>query len=186
MFERRPPDRSHLPAAGASVYLLGIAGAGMTGLARILAAEGYGVVGSDLLVTPETRRLQAHGIRFVDSDDLATPAGAGLVVHTSAAPNDHPVLQAALQHPEAAVRLVVIALVRVALLLVIGRVVHEVAELPGQLAPLSVHGIGDRLQLRPNALMHVHHFFHYPPVCLRRAVGYRVHAHAAAGQLFED
>ncbi|MCL7960609.1 MAG: UDP-N-acetylmuramate--L-alanine ligase [marine benthic group bacterium] len=95
MFERRPPDRSHLPAAGASVYLLGIAGAGMTGLARILAAEGYGVVGSDLLVTPETRRLEAHGIRFVDSDDMVAPAGVELVVHTSAAPDDHPVLQAA-------------------------------------------------------------------------------------------
>ena len=95
MVERRPPDRSHLPAPGASVYLLGIAGAGMTGLARILAAEGYRVVGSDLLVTPEARRLEAHGIRFVDSDDLVSPAGAGLVVHTSAAPNDHAVLQAA-------------------------------------------------------------------------------------------
>ncbi|MEK6255588.1 MAG: Mur ligase domain-containing protein, partial [Gemmatimonadales bacterium] len=95
MVERRPPDRSHLPVPGASVYLLGIAGAGMTGLARILAAEGYRVVGSDLLVTPEARRLEAHGIRFVDSDDLVSPAGAGLVVHTSAAPNDHAVLQAA-------------------------------------------------------------------------------------------
>ena len=95
MVERRPPDRSHLPTPAASVYLLGIAGAGMTGLARILAAEGYRVVGSDLLVTPEALRLEAHGVRFVDSDDLVSPAGAGLVVHTSAAPNDHAVLQAA-------------------------------------------------------------------------------------------
>ena len=95
MLERLPPDRSHLPAAGTSVYLLGIAGAGMTGLARILAAEGYSVVGSDLLITPEARRLEAHGVRFVDSDDMVTPAGVDLVVYTSAAPADHPILQAA-------------------------------------------------------------------------------------------
>ncbi len=97
MAERRPPDRSHLPAPGASIYLLGIAGAGMTGLARILASEGYRVVGSDLLVTPEARRLETHGIRFVDSDDMVSATDAGLVVHTSAAPHDHPVLRAARQ-----------------------------------------------------------------------------------------
>jgi len=67
----------------------------MTGLARILAAEGYSVVGSDLLITPEARRLEAHGVRFVDPDDMVAPAGVELVVHTSAAPSDHPVLQAA-------------------------------------------------------------------------------------------
>lgn len=95
MTERRPADRSQLPPPGSAVYLLGIAGAGMTGLARLLAAEGYQVTGSDMSVTPEARRLEAHGVRFSGADDTGPATGAGLVVHTSAAPSDHPVLEAA-------------------------------------------------------------------------------------------
>lgn len=64
----------------------------MTGLARLLAAEGYRVSGSDQQVTPEARRLESYGIRLVETDDLAAAAGAALVVHTSAAPAEHPVL----------------------------------------------------------------------------------------------
>lgn len=97
MAEHGPPDRNLLPPAGASVFLLGIAGAGMSGLARLLAGEGYRVTGSDLLITPETRRLQSHGIRLVKEEDTRPAAESGLVVHTSAAPPDHPVLAAARQ-----------------------------------------------------------------------------------------
>ena len=69
----------------------------MAGLARLLRAEGYRVSGSDLLVTPEARRLESHGIRLVAPDDLVAATDAGLVVHTSAAPPDHPVLHGARQ-----------------------------------------------------------------------------------------
>jgi UDP-N-acetylmuramate--alanine ligase len=95
MTERRPPDRSLLPPPGASIYLLGIAGAGMTGLARLLSAEGYRVAGSDQRITPEARRLESHGVRLCGADDTVPATGAGLVVHTSAAHADHPVLAAA-------------------------------------------------------------------------------------------
>ncbi len=95
MTDRRPPDRSVLPPAGEAVYLLGIAGAGMSGLAFLLASEGYRVSGSDLQITPEARRLEAKGVRLVAVDDIRPAAEAGLVVHTSAAPVDHPVLVAA-------------------------------------------------------------------------------------------
>jgi UDP-N-acetylmuramate--alanine ligase len=97
MAEHRPPGRDLLPPAGASVFLVGIAGAGMSGLARLLAADGYRVTGSDLLVTLEARRLESHGIRLVNEDDTRPVAESGLVVHTSAAPPDHPVLVAARQ-----------------------------------------------------------------------------------------
>jgi UDP-N-acetylmuramate--alanine ligase len=97
MGDRRPPDRNYLPPPGASVYLLGIAGAGMTGLARLLASEGYRVSGSDLLVTPEARRLESYGIQLVDGDDVAAAAAAGLVVRTSAAALDHPIVAGARQ-----------------------------------------------------------------------------------------
>ena len=95
MPDRSPPDRSVLPLAGEAVYLLGIAGAGMSGLAFLLASEGYRVSGSDLQITPEARRLEAKGVQLVAVDDIRPAAKAGLVVHTSAAPVDHPVLVAA-------------------------------------------------------------------------------------------
>ncbi|MEE9472232.1 MAG: Mur ligase domain-containing protein, partial [Gemmatimonadota bacterium] len=69
MPDRRPPDRSVLPPAGEAVYLLGIAGAGMSGLAFLLASEGYRVCGSDLQITPEARRLEAKGVQLVAVDD---------------------------------------------------------------------------------------------------------------------
>lgn len=95
MTERRLPDRGLLPPPGAEVYLVGIAGAGMSGLARLLAAERYRVKGSDTLITPEAKRLESHGVQFVPEDDLGPAVEADLVVHTSAAPADHPVLEAA-------------------------------------------------------------------------------------------
>jgi UDP-N-acetylmuramate--alanine ligase len=67
----------------------------MTGLARLLASEGYQVAGSDTCLTPEARRLETHGIRFFEADDAIAATGASVVVHTSAAPNDHPILVAA-------------------------------------------------------------------------------------------
>lgn len=97
MTDRRPPDRNLLPPAGEAVYLLGIAGAGMSGLAFLLASEGYRVSGSDLQITPEARRLEEKGVRLAAVDDIRPAAEAGLVVHTSAAPLDHPVLVAARQ-----------------------------------------------------------------------------------------
>lgn len=95
MLEHRPPNRSLLPPPGAPVFLLGIAGAGMSGLARLLASEGYGVTGCDLQITAEARQLEAHGIRFVSEEDTRPAVEASLVVHTSAAAADHPVLAAA-------------------------------------------------------------------------------------------
>lgn len=90
-----PADRALLPPPGAPVYLLGIAGAGMSGLAMLLAADGYRVTGSDRELTPESRRLEALGVRLVPESDPQPATQVALLVHTSAAPADHPVLAAA-------------------------------------------------------------------------------------------
>ena len=91
----QPADRALLPPPGASVYLLGIAGAGMSGLAVLLAAEGYRVSGADREITPEARRLESLGVSLVRESDTAAARRAELVIHTSAAPPDHPVIVAA-------------------------------------------------------------------------------------------
>lgn len=95
MSDRPPATRALLPARGSAVYLLGVAGAGMSGLAVLLAAEGYRVRGSDREITPEARRLQDLGVRLVPESDPMPALDCALVVHTSAAPDDHPVLVAA-------------------------------------------------------------------------------------------
>jgi UDP-N-acetylmuramate--alanine ligase len=95
MTDSRVAGRHLLPPSGASVFFLGIAGAGMSGLARLFAAEGYAVSGADMEITPETRRLESDGIRLVERDEARRAGESDLVVYTSAAPEDHPVLAAA-------------------------------------------------------------------------------------------
>lgn len=95
MTERRPAESRLLPPEGASIYLLGIAGAGMAGLAVLLAAAGYRVGGSDRQPTPEAEGLVDRGVRLWPESDLRPLREADLVVYTSAAPEDHPALLAA-------------------------------------------------------------------------------------------
>ena len=95
MADLRPASRERLPSPGSTVYLLGIAGAGMSGLAVLFSAEGYRVTGSDANPTPDSRRLSRHGVRLVEEDDLETVRRSDLVVYTSAAAADHPILKTA-------------------------------------------------------------------------------------------
>jgi len=45
------------------VHMVGIAGAGMSGIARVLAEEGYRVSGSDLQSNSVTKKLSEIGFR---------------------------------------------------------------------------------------------------------------------------
>ena len=56
------PDYQNLFGQVRKVYLVGIGGAGMSGLARILKSQGFEVSGSDLKATPIVEQLQAEGI----------------------------------------------------------------------------------------------------------------------------
>ena len=47
------------------VYFVGIGGISMSGLAQILAKEGFTVSGSDRAESPITQRLEASGIRVL-------------------------------------------------------------------------------------------------------------------------
>ena len=91
--EVRLPVRSDLPAAGSAIHMIGVGGAGMRGLACLLAHEGYRVSGAD------TNSLEAAddliGVRLVDESDLDCVSGSALVIRSAAVPNDHPQMLAA-------------------------------------------------------------------------------------------
>ena len=77
------------------VHLVGIGGAGMSGLARILLLRGHHVTGSDLRdgrALEELRVLGAHVAVGHHADNLA---GADIVVTSSAVPTDNPEVRAA-------------------------------------------------------------------------------------------
>ncbi|WP_092486743.1 UDP-N-acetylmuramate--L-alanine ligase [Desulfoscipio geothermicus] len=77
------------------VHFIGIGGAGMSGLARVLLDENYDVRGSDLNSTPVTARLQELGAVVYQGHDGANIKDAGLVVYSTAIKPDNPELQTA-------------------------------------------------------------------------------------------
>ncbi|HEX3648411.1 MAG TPA: UDP-N-acetylmuramate--L-alanine ligase [Pseudonocardiaceae bacterium] len=81
------------------VHLIGIGGAGMSGIARILLARGVPVSGSDAKDSPTVLGLRAQGARIgigqsADNLDLL-PGGPSVVVVSSAIRADNPELAAA-------------------------------------------------------------------------------------------
>ncbi len=89
------PVRGDLPTAGASIHLVGIAGAGMRGLAVLLSEAGYRVSGCDRSGADGLTELVARGIGLADAHDPGHVEGADLLIHTSAVAADHPELRAA-------------------------------------------------------------------------------------------
>jgi UDP-N-acetylmuramate--alanine ligase len=75
------------------VHLVGIGGAGMSGLARLAAAAGYRVSGSDREESDALAALRAAGIAArAGHDAAAVPAGAAALVVSTAIPADNPEL----------------------------------------------------------------------------------------------
>jgi len=78
-----------------AVYLIGIGGIGMSGLARYFAAQGKHVAGYDRTPTDLTKELEAAGISVRFADDVnAIPAElknaeTTLVIYTPAVPSNH-------------------------------------------------------------------------------------------------
>jgi UDP-N-acetylmuramate--alanine ligase len=83
-----------LPELGA-VHFIGIGGAGMSGIARILLARGVAVSGSDRRDTPTLLALRALGARVWLGHDPGHLAGADTVVVSTAIRPDNPELAAA-------------------------------------------------------------------------------------------
>ncbi|HEY1024714.1 MAG TPA: UDP-N-acetylmuramate--L-alanine ligase [Sphingobacteriaceae bacterium] len=81
------------------VYLIGIGGIGMSGLARYFHKRGARVSGYDRTETVLTRKLQEEGVDVVYEDDLKvvpagfqTPSDGTLVIYTPAIPKDSAIL----------------------------------------------------------------------------------------------
>lgn len=91
--EVRLPVRSDLPAVGSAIHMIGVGGAGMRGLARLLTHEGYRVSGADRNSVAAAADL--IGVRLVSEADLDCVAGAALIVRSAAVPDDHPQMLAA-------------------------------------------------------------------------------------------
>lgn len=72
------------------VHLVGVGGAHMSAIARILLARGHQVSGCDLKRTPVIDALQTLGLAAYEGHDAAHVGDAQLVVATSAAREDNP------------------------------------------------------------------------------------------------
>jgi UDP-N-acetylmuramate--alanine ligase len=81
------------------IHFVGIGGSGMSGIAEVLANQGYEVTGSDLSESATTRRLAAQGIRIALGHTAQNAATADAVVVSTAVRDDNPeVMMARLRH----------------------------------------------------------------------------------------
>jgi len=72
------------------IHLIGIGGAGMSGIAEVLLNLGYAVSGSDLAQSDVTQRLQRQGATVFQGHAAAHMHGADVVVVSSAVKADNP------------------------------------------------------------------------------------------------
>ena len=95
------PDRSeessvrHETGIPQPVHFIGVGGAGMSGIAAVLAALGVAVSGSDLKASRYTRHLEECGVPVRIGHEASQVGGAALVVISSAIPAGNPELQEA-------------------------------------------------------------------------------------------
>ncbi|MGD1995330.1 MAG: UDP-N-acetylmuramate--L-alanine ligase [Anaerolineae bacterium] len=77
------------------VHLVGIGGAGLSAIARVLMERGVEVSGSDLVLSPVAEALARDGAEIFVGHRAGQVSGADLVVASSAVPNDNVELQTA-------------------------------------------------------------------------------------------
>ncbi|NJD34076.1 MAG: UDP-N-acetylmuramate--L-alanine ligase [Betaproteobacteria bacterium] len=77
------------------IHFVGIGGSGMSGIAEVLANQGFDVSGSDLSESATTRRLAAQGIRIAIGHNAQNVASADAVVVSTAVRDDNPEVQMA-------------------------------------------------------------------------------------------
>ncbi|MEX2557354.1 MAG: UDP-N-acetylmuramate--L-alanine ligase [Actinomycetota bacterium] len=91
-------DREPVAELLGSVHLVGIGGAGMSALARVLLARGATVSGSDIKESRGVAALRALGARIAVGHGAENVDGAGAVVVSSAIPGSNPEVLAAREH----------------------------------------------------------------------------------------
>ncbi|MEP7329783.1 MAG: UDP-N-acetylmuramate--L-alanine ligase [Betaproteobacteria bacterium] len=77
------------------VHFVGIGGAGMSGIAEVLATQGFVVSGSDLMASAATRRLASLGVKIAFGHAAANVTDANAVVVSTAVAPDNPEVLAA-------------------------------------------------------------------------------------------
>ncbi len=77
------------------IHFVGIGGSGMSGIAEVLANQGYAVSGSDLATSATTRRLTEKGVRVTIGHSADNVQNADAVVVSTAVRADNPELVAA-------------------------------------------------------------------------------------------
>ena len=77
------------------VHFVGIGGAGMSGIAEVLATQGYRVSGSDLAESAVTRRLAGMGVSIAIGHTASHVKDADAVVVSTAVADDNPEIVAA-------------------------------------------------------------------------------------------
>lgn len=77
------------------IHLIGVCGSGMSGLARLLIAQGHLLSGSDLVPAAEASVYVPNGIRYFEGHAASNVDGASLVVFSSAIAPENPERRAA-------------------------------------------------------------------------------------------
>ena len=77
------------------IHFVGIGGSGMSGIAEVLANQGYEVSGSDLAASATTQRLAEQGIRVVIGHQAENVDAADAVVVSTAVKESNPEVIAA-------------------------------------------------------------------------------------------
>ncbi|MCI0592187.1 UDP-N-acetylmuramate--L-alanine ligase [Chromohalobacter sp.] len=81
-----------------NIHFVGIGGAGMCGIAEVLANQGYTVSGSDLRESPVTRHLRDCGIRVCIGHVDEHAPGADVLVVSTAVDTENPEIRWAREH----------------------------------------------------------------------------------------
>ncbi len=77
------------------IHFVGVGGAGMSGIAEVLANQGFEVSGSDLAASATTHRLTEKGVRVTIGHTAENVLGADAVVVSTAVKEDNPEVVAA-------------------------------------------------------------------------------------------
>ncbi|NCD24266.1 MAG: UDP-N-acetylmuramate--L-alanine ligase [Deltaproteobacteria bacterium] len=77
------------------IHMVGIGGAGMSGIAEVLLNLGYEVSGSDLVTSPVSQRLETLGAKVFVGHDAGNVRDAQVLVRSSAVRDSNPELAAA-------------------------------------------------------------------------------------------
>ncbi len=91
----RPTPAKSMPVDIGIIHFVGIGGIGMSGIAEILHNLGYAVAGSDVAENYNVERLRKLGITVHIGQKAENIEGAGVVVKSTAVPNDNPEIAAA-------------------------------------------------------------------------------------------